>query len=60
LTRSWRKKIEAILKIEQPRNIGDVRSFVGAVTFYRELFPWRSHILNPLYELTAKGVKFQW
>ena len=56
----WKKKVEAILKLDRPQNIRDVRSFIGAVTFYRELFPSRSDVLQPLHELTAKGAKFQW
>ena len=55
--RPWKKKVDAILKLQRPRNITDVRSFIGAVTFYRELFPKRSHILAPLYELTSKAAK---
>ena len=56
----WKKKVEAILKLDAPKNIRDVRSFIGAVTFYRELFPKRSDVLQPLHELTAKGKKFEW
>ena len=36
-----------------------VRSFLGAVTFYKSMFPIRSHLLCPLTELTAKGA-FEW
>ena len=58
--RPWKKKVDAILKLDRPQNIRDVRSFIGAVTFYRELFPQRSDVLQPLHELTAKGKKFEW
>jgi hypothetical protein len=50
----WKKKIEAILAIKHPQNIKEVRSFIGAVTFYRNMFPHRSHILTPLTALTKK------
>ena len=56
----WKKKVDAILKLDRPRSVRDVRSFVGAVTFYRELFPRRSHVLQPLHELTQKGAKWKW
>ena len=57
----WRKKIDPILKIRPPQSVKEVRSFIGAVTFYRELFPRRSHMLQPLHELTAlKGKRFHW
>jgi len=58
----WKKKVQAILNIEPPKNVSEVRSFIGAVTFYREMFPRRSHVLAPLCKLTeAKGkTKFLW
>ena len=39
--------------MERPRNLKEVRSFIGAVTFYRDMWPHRSHILAPLTELTG-------
>jgi len=35
----WRKKIQAILDMAPPKNVTQVKSFIGAVTFYREMFP---------------------
>ena len=54
----WRKKIDAILKLAPPRTLNEVRSFIGAVTFYRDMFPHRSHILAPLTDLTKGKRKF--
>ena len=47
----WRKKVDAILKLAPPCTLKEVRSFIGAVTFYRDMFPRRSHILAPLTDL---------
>ena len=55
----WKKKIQAILDMDPPVTITQVRSFVGSVNFYRDLFPHRSHLLAPLTELPTKG-NFQW
>ena len=48
----WRKKVNAILKLASPRTLKEVRSFKGAVTFYRDMFHRHSHILTPLTDLT--------
>ena len=29
----WKKKVDAILNLEPPRNVKEVRTFIGAVTF---------------------------
>jgi hypothetical protein len=55
----WRKKIEGILKMQPPANTKQVRSFIGAVSFYRNIFPQHSHHLTPLTNLTGKG-NFVW
>jgi hypothetical protein len=57
----WKKKIDAILRLDAPRSVKDVRSFIGAVTYYCNLYPKRAHHLAPLTELTKKTKgPFQW
>ena len=55
-----RKKINAILKMDQPKNRTQVRSFIGAVNYYRSLWPRRAHFMKPLSELTSSKVNFEW
>ena len=54
----WKKRIDAILTMDRPKNNTDVRAFIGAVNHYKSLWPRRAHILAPP-ELTGRG-KFQW
>ena len=55
----WKKRIDAILKMDCPQNNTDVRAFIGAVNHYKSLWPRRAHVLAPLAELTGRG-RFQW
>jgi Reverse transcriptase (RNA-dependent DNA polymerase)./Integrase core domain. len=54
----WTKKIKAIQAIQEPTNLRQLRSFIGMINHYKEMWPHRSHIMSPLTSLT--GHKFQW
>ena len=56
----WRKKIDAVLQMSKPRTTTELRSFLGAVTFYRHAWPRRSHLLHPLTQLTSRSNLSQW
>ena len=53
-------KIEAIVNWKPPRNITEVRSFLGLVGYYRIFVKGFSVIASPLTKLLRKGIKFEW
>ena len=54
------KKVEAIKNLAPPKTRKQLRSFIGMVNYYRDMWPKRSHLLAPLTNLTSKNVKFKW
>jgi transposase InsO family protein len=54
------EKVEAVQKWPQPRNLHDVRSFLGICGYYRRFIAGFSEIASPLYALTGKDVTFAW
>ena len=54
-----RKKVQGILHMKEPTNLGELRSFLGLVTYYRDMWPRRSHILAPLTDLLGTK-EFKW
>ena len=52
------KKIEAITRLQRPKTIKQLKSFLGMVNFYRDTWAKRSHILAPLSDLIKNGKPF--
>ena len=52
-------KIEAVVNWKPPRNVIEVRSFLGLVGYYRRFVRGFSVIASPLAKLLRKGIKFE-
>ena len=45
--------------MDRPRNLKQMRSFLGAVNYHRDMWPKRAHILSPLSNESGKKT-FRW
>ena len=53
-------KISKVKDWPQPRDVSEVRSFIGLCAYYRRFVRGFSDLCKPLYRLTEKGVTFHW
>jgi hypothetical protein len=51
--RPMAKKVKAIKNLQSPKTVKQVRSFLGMVNYYKDMWRHRSHLLAPLTDLTA-------
>ena len=54
------KKIEVVVEWKPPRNVIEVRSFLGLAGYYRRFVKGFSMITAPMTRLLQKNVKFEW
>jgi hypothetical protein len=54
------ENIEAIKGWKTPKNVNEVRSFMGLAGYYKRFITGFSRIAHPITSLQRKGVKLQW
>jgi len=54
------RKIEAVLHFPTPRNVMNVRSFLGLTGYYWKYVKGYSSLAGPLFDLTRKDATFVW
>jgi len=55
-----KEKISDILKFDRPKDVSEVRSFLGMITFISPFIKGFSHKTKPLRDLLSKKAKFEW
>ena len=55
-----KEKVRAIKEAPVPRNVTELKSFLGLLNYYSKFLPRLSTILSPLYLLLRKEVKWKW
>jgi recombinational DNA repair ATPase RecF len=53
-------KVTAVKEWEPPKNVGEIRSFLGLAGYYRRFIENFSKIAKPMTELLKKEKKFEW
>ncbi|XP_039314523.1 uncharacterized protein K02A2.6-like [Solenopsis invicta] len=53
------EKVAAMLEAPKPKNVSEVKAFVGMVNYYGKFVPNLSQVLTPLYEL-QRSTTFKW
>ena len=54
------EKVEAVENWPTPRNLTELRSFVGLCSYYRRFIPGFADMAAPLHALTRKNARFNW
>lgn len=53
-------KVKAILKAPEPKDVTQLKAFLGLVSYYARFIPRISTILTPMYMLLRKDTEFVW
>lgn len=53
-------KIEAVMKFPTPKNVKDLKSFLGLAGYYRRFIKNFAKIAKPLNSLFKEGTEFKW
>ena len=54
------KLVTAVKEFPIPRNVRELRQFLGLSSYYRRFIPLFAKIARPLHELTRNGADFAW
>jgi hypothetical protein len=55
-----KEKVRAIQEAPEPKNITELKSFIGLLNYYGKFIPNLATVISPLYRLLHKDVKWSW
>ena len=55
-----KEKTQAIIEAPEPKNIQELRSFLGLLNYYAKFIPNLASLLYPLHELLRKDCRWHW
>jgi len=55
-----KEKVDGVLSWPEPKNIRDIRKFLGLANYYRRFIKNFTQVARPINTLTQKDVKWQW
>ena len=55
-----KEKVDGVLSWPEPKNVKDIRKFLGLANYYRRFIKDFAQIARPMNMLTRKDVKWQW
>ena len=53
-------KVEAITNAPAPKNVSELKSYLGMINYYQIVLPNLSNVLAPLHELLRKETRWHW
>ena len=54
------EKVRAVQDAPAPKNVSELKSFLGLLTYYSKFLPNMAHMLAPLYKLLRKDFRWRW
>ena len=55
-----KEKVDGVLSWPEPKNVKDIRKFLGLANYYRRFIKNFAQVARPMNVLTRKDVKWQW
>lgn len=55
-----REKVEAIIQLEEPRNVKELQTFLGMMVYFASYIPFYAWIVAPLFKLLKKTQAWEW